>query len=59
LRYYVDDAIEAVYLASPDVDFGRTVRLAHTTGHDERGRYVEFTVPRLAYWDMVYALRSH
>jgi dextranase len=59
LRYYVDEAIEAVYLASPDFDFGRTVRLAHTTGQDERGRYVEFTVPRLAYWDMVYALRSH
>jgi hypothetical protein len=55
LRYYLgDDAIEAVHLASPDLDFGRTVSLPHTTGQDKRGRFVEFTVPRLAYWDMVY-----
>ncbi len=59
LRYYVgDDAIEGVHLASPDFDFGRTVSLPFTSGQDERGRYVEFTVPRLAYWDMVYVRRD-
>jgi dextranase len=59
LRYYVgDDAIEAVYLASPDLYFGQTVSLPYTRGRDKRGRYVEFTVPRLAYWDMVYLKRA-
>jgi hypothetical protein len=27
------------------------------SGQDEHGRYVEFTVPRLVYWDMVYLRR--
>jgi hypothetical protein len=59
LRYYVgNDAIEAVYLASPDFDFGRTMRLPYRSNQDERGRYIEFTVPRLAYWDMVYVRRT-
>jgi dextranase len=58
LRYYVDDAIEAVYLASPDFNFGRTMMLAHHSGQDGRGRYVEFTVPRLGYWDLVYVRRT-
>jgi hypothetical protein len=59
LRYDVgDDAIEGVYLASPDLDFGRTASLPFTNGQDERGRYVEFTVPRLVYWDMVYVRRD-
>jgi dextranase len=59
LRYYVgNDVIDGVYIASPDLDFGRTTSLPFTSGQDERGRYVEFTVPRLVYWDMVY-LRRH
>jgi dextranase len=59
LRYYTgDDAIEAIYLASPDFDFGRTSALAFSSGQDDRGRYVEFTVPRLLYWDMVYMKRG-
>ncbi|MCU1378176.1 MAG: Carbohydrate binding family 6 [Acidimicrobiales bacterium] len=59
LRYYVgNDAIKAVYLASPDLDDGRTVSLPHKMGRDERGRYVEFRVPRLSYWDMVYLRRD-
>lgn len=59
LRYYVgDDSIDGVYLASPDFDFGRTAVLPFSNGQDERGRFVQFTVPRLAYWDMVYVRRS-
>jgi dextranase len=58
LRYYVgDDAIDSVNLASPDLDFGRTTSLPYVSGQDEHGRYVEFTVPRLVYWDMVYLRR--
>ena len=59
LRYYIgDDQIEAVSLASPDLDFGRTMSLPFTSAEDEQGRYIEFTVPRLAYWDMLYVRRE-
>jgi dextranase len=59
LRYYVgSDTIAGVYLASPDFEFGRSVSLAFTTGQDERGPYIEFTVPRLQYWDMIYLQRA-
>lgn len=58
LRYYIGDAaIDGVYLASPDFDFGRTVALDYTNGEDERGRYVDLIVPQLRYWDMVYVIR--
>jgi hypothetical protein len=58
LRYYVDDTVSGVYLASPDLDFGRTSSLPYASGQDARGRFVEFTVPRLDYWDMVYLKRG-
>jgi dextranase len=59
LRYYTgSDSIAGVYLASPDFEFGRTVSLAFTTGQDERGPYIEFTVPQLLYWDMLYVQRA-
>ena len=59
LRYYVGpEAIHGVYVASPDFDFGRSTALAWTTGQDDRGPYIEFTVPRLAYWDMIYVRRG-
>jgi dextranase len=58
LRYYVDATIDGVYLASPDFDFGRATKLSYASGQDGRGRYVEFTVPRLFYWDMVYLHRG-
>jgi glycosyl hydrolase family 66/carbohydrate binding protein with CBM35 domain len=58
LRYYIGDAaIDGVYLASPDFDSGRTMALDYMNGEDARGRYVELTVPRLLYWDMVYLVR--
>jgi hypothetical protein len=58
LRYYVDAAIAGVYVASPDVDFGQARTLPYMSGRDGRGQYVEFTVSRLAYWDMVYLRRA-
>jgi hypothetical protein len=58
LRYYVDATIAGVYVASPDLNFGQATQLPYTSGQDGRGRYVEFTVPRLVYWDMVYLRRS-
>ena len=59
LRYYVgNDRVRAVYVASPDFYSGRTLQLAFETGQDDRGRYIDFSVPRLAYWDMVYVRRT-
>jgi dextranase len=58
LRYYVDGTINGVYLASPDFNFGQAASLPYTSGQDDRGRYVEFTVPQLVYWDMVYLRRT-
>ena len=59
LRYYVgDEVVTGVEVATPDADFGRTVSLSYTSGVDQRGRYVEFTVPRLAYWDMLIVRRA-
>lgn len=43
-----------VYWASPDINSGRTSTLAFTTGSNGSGNYVQFTLPSLAYWDMVY-----
>ena len=59
LRYYVgDDVINGVFLASPDFNFSRTTPLSFERGQDERGRFVEFRVPRLVYWDMLYFQRA-
>jgi hypothetical protein len=58
LRYYVDGTINGVYVASPDFNFGQARSLPYTSGQDDRGRYVEFTVPQLVYWDMVYLRRT-
>jgi dextranase len=43
-----------VYWASPDTRTGRMAPLSFTKGSDGNGNYVQFTLPSLAYWDMVY-----
>jgi dextranase len=43
-----------VYFASPDTNNGRMTALSFTTGTDSGGNFVQFTLPTLAYWDMVY-----
>ena len=43
-----------VYWASPDTRTGRMATLSFTKGSDGNGNYVQFTLPSLAYWDMVY-----
>ncbi|KXG42990.1 glycoside hydrolase family 66 protein [Tepidibacillus infernus] len=53
-----DETISNVYVASPDINFGKTQELAFTTGSDSNGKYVSFTVPSLKYWDMIYMKRS-
>jgi dextranase len=43
-----------VYLATPDTNNGRMTALSFTTETDSGGNFVQFTLPSLAYWDMVY-----
>ncbi|MGH8047667.1 MAG: glycoside hydrolase family 66 protein, partial [Chthoniobacterales bacterium] len=43
-----------VWVASPDLNHGSATQLSFTTGSDGSGTYVQFTVPELYYWDMVW-----
>jgi dextranase len=53
--YYGSGAAPAhVYWASPDTNNGRMTPLSFTTGSNGSGNYIQFTMPSLAYWDMVY-----
>lgn len=60
VKYYPgpNATISGVYLASPDTDHGVTSSLSYSTGSDTKGNYVQFTVPSLKYWDMVYVRRT-
>ncbi|WP_163537952.1 glycoside hydrolase family 66 protein [Gracilibacillus sp. YIM 98692] len=59
-KVYIGDqeTIHNVYLASPDIYGGKTEEISFTTGRDENGKYVSFTVPSLKYWDMIYMKRT-
>jgi len=52
--YYGTGSPTAVNFASPDVNGGISQSLSFTTGSDGGGSYVQFTVPSLQYWDMVW-----
>lgn len=60
VKYYPgpNATISGVYLASPDNDHGVTSSLTYTTGSDTQGNYIQFTVPSLKYWDMIYVKRT-
>lgn len=60
VKYYPgpDATASGVYLASPDADRGVTSSLSYIAGSDTRGNYIQFTVPSLKYWDMVYVKRT-
>jgi dextranase len=53
-HYFHGDPPRTVSLASPDLGGGQARQLEFTRGSDERGAYIEFTLPSLAYWDMVW-----
>ncbi|MFI1963129.1 glycoside hydrolase family 66 protein [Streptomyces pathocidini] len=53
-HYYQGAQPREVNFASPDVDGGRARQLDFTQGSDNKGSYVEFTLPSLNYWDMVW-----
>jgi len=54
VKYYYSGAAGKVYVTSPDVDAGRPRELAAHRGSDTGGKYVRFTLPRLAYWSVVF-----
>jgi hypothetical protein len=43
----------SMFVASPDLQEGRPIPLSFTTGESENASFVEATIPRLDYWDMV------
>jgi GH15 family glucan-1,4-alpha-glucosidase len=52
--YYGTGTPTKVSVASPDINGGAAQSLSFTTGSDGGGNYVQFTVPSLSYWDMVW-----
>ncbi|MEZ4599607.1 MAG: glycoside hydrolase family 66 protein [Syntrophotaleaceae bacterium] len=55
LRYYPPEAEEIgkVWMATPDFGDMVPIPLEFGRGEDDRGAYVELTVPRLEYWNML------
>jgi dextranase len=43
-----------LWFASPDVKHGAPQHLSYTMGYDHIGTYINFTVPSLLYWDMIW-----
>lgn len=52
--YYGTGSPAAVNFASPDLNGGDAQSLPFSTGSDSGGSYVQFTLPSLQYWDMVW-----
>lgn len=56
VKYYYTDDINSVYVASPDPEYNcetRNIKIEKKSS-DDTGKYIEFTVPSLEYWDMIY-----
>lgn len=56
--YYGTGTVNSIDWASPDYQNGKSYALNFTTGSDSGGNYVQFTVPSLQYWDMIYMSKS-
>lgn len=56
--YYGSGTVNSVNFASPDYENGKTYALPFTSGSDAGGSYVQFTIPTLQYWDMVYIKKT-
>ena len=56
VKYYVDAfrRIDKIWMASPDTNDGQAKTLDFKRGWDLGGDYVEFDVPSLEYWNLVY-----
>lgn len=58
LKYYYEDKLESVWLASPDIESGRSQQLTFSYGHDAQGDFIRFTVPSLEYWNIIYMVKE-
>ncbi len=54
VKIYTEKVPATVNLASPDREDLRTMRLDFDIGQDVGGAYITFTMPTLAYWNMVF-----
>lgn len=54
VKYYTDTDVKKVNLASPDIDNGKSTELSFKKGSDSKGKYIEISVPKLEYWDVLY-----
>ena len=54
VKIYTDFPVKEVCLASPDTADLTVRTLPYETGSDADGTYLGFTLPALAYWDMVF-----
>ncbi len=55
VKYYgVTGTVTGVNWATPDSQNGKSEPLPFTISSDARGQYLQFTVPRLAYWDTIF-----
>lgn len=54
VKYYTDKMIKQVHMSSFTIEHGMSMELSFEKGEDAGGSYIEFVVPALEYWDMVY-----
>ncbi|MCE5343529.1 MAG: glycoside hydrolase family 66 protein [Eubacteriales bacterium] len=54
VKLYTNYPAAAVCLVSPDSEDPSVHELPFTTGEDDRGVYIAFAMPSLAYWNMIF-----
>ncbi|MHB8127717.1 MAG: glycoside hydrolase family 66 protein [Mobilitalea sp.] len=54
IRTLVEEKVLGVYLASPDTHNGRTRELFYETYNTDRGEAIQFLIPELKVWSMIY-----
>ncbi len=54
VKYYTQREITQVHMASFSIEDGMSSELSFEQGEDANGKYIEFVIPVLEYWDMVY-----
>ncbi len=50
----IDPHTSRLMVATPDYNHGQSMRLNYTAGSDSLGTYVQFFLPHLFYWDLIY-----
>ncbi len=53
IRLYTEFSVTRLWWATPDGDDPTGQPLTFNRGEDEGGKYIEFSIPSLAYWDLI------